>query len=376
MPRGPCCRAHASHRLGGQPWPRPAPAPPQRPLVPEDAPGRGSDGAGAGACGPDRRRAGAGEERPGERRALRSGDLGAPLHDRRARRRLGGVPAAPPGSDRGAARRASTSAFGSCFPRRRKRRPSAPGAPPSTSSRRARWTSPSFPPSTFRHASRRSRSTTRTSSLRARTGHPFAKASTLARYCELQHLVVSLTGDAHGFVDTLLAKQGRTRRVAATVPNFMLALAVIAETDLISALPRTLRRPARARAWESSRSNPRCRSGDSGSAPSRRARRCSMAVSRGCSTSSTRRRRRPRSAVGRRGNCHEGRAMAPAGLGPGRLAKVTSLRRPDAATDSIASLRTSPCHSSPCASCSTTPPRTATASPPSTSTTSSRSRPS
>lgn len=75
--------------------------------------------------------------------------------------------------------------------------------------------------------------------IAARTGHSFARAPTLARYCELQHLVVSLTGDAHGFVDRLLAKQGRTRRVAATVPNFMLALAVIAETDVVSALPRT-----------------------------------------------------------------------------------------------------------------------------------------
>ena len=34
------------------------------------------------------------------------------------------------------------------------------------------------------------------------------------------------------------AKQGRSRRIALTVPNFMFALAVIAETDLISALPR------------------------------------------------------------------------------------------------------------------------------------------
>ena len=43
---------------------------------------------------------------------------------------------------------------------------------------------------------------------------------------------------AHGFVDDVLAKQGRSRRIALTVPNFMFALAVIAETDLISALPR------------------------------------------------------------------------------------------------------------------------------------------
>jgi DNA-binding transcriptional LysR family regulator len=36
----------------------------------------------------------------------------------------------------------------------------------------------------------------------------------------------------------LLAKQGRSRHIALTVPNFMFALAVIAESDFISALPR------------------------------------------------------------------------------------------------------------------------------------------
>ena len=71
-----------------------------------------------------------------------------------------------------------------------------------------------------------------------RAGHPFAKAPTLDRYCEMQHLVVSHAGDAHGFVDEVLARQGRSRRIALTVPNFMFALAVVAETDLITALPR------------------------------------------------------------------------------------------------------------------------------------------
>jgi len=70
-----------------------------------------------------------------------------------------------------------------------------------------------------------------------RAGHPFAKAPTLDRYCEMQHVVVSHAGDAHGFVDEILAKQGLSRRIALTVPNFMFALAVIAETDLITALP-------------------------------------------------------------------------------------------------------------------------------------------
>lgn len=71
-----------------------------------------------------------------------------------------------------------------------------------------------------------------------RAGHSFGDNPTLDRYCEMRHLVVSLTGDPYGFVDEVLAKQGYSRRIALTVPNFMFALGVIAETDLISALPR------------------------------------------------------------------------------------------------------------------------------------------
>jgi len=71
-----------------------------------------------------------------------------------------------------------------------------------------------------------------------RTGHPLAKALTLERYCAASHLVVSLTGDAHGFVDEVLSRKGCSRRIALTVPNFMFALAVVADTDLVCALPR------------------------------------------------------------------------------------------------------------------------------------------
>jgi DNA-binding transcriptional LysR family regulator len=71
-----------------------------------------------------------------------------------------------------------------------------------------------------------------------RSGHRLARDPTLERYCEMQHLVVSHTGDPHGFVDEVLAKRGRARRIALTVPNFMLALAITAETDLVTALPR------------------------------------------------------------------------------------------------------------------------------------------
>ena len=74
--------------------------------------------------------------------------------------------------------------------------------------------------------------------LAMRAGHPLSRRVTLGRYCDSQHLVVSLHGDAHGFVDEVLAGKGRRRRVALTVPNFMMALAMLAESDLVAALPR------------------------------------------------------------------------------------------------------------------------------------------
>jgi DNA-binding transcriptional LysR family regulator len=75
--------------------------------------------------------------------------------------------------------------------------------------------------------------------IAVRAGHPFADDPTLDRFCALRHLLVSYAGDARGFVDEALAKRGRSRHVALTVPSFMFALATIAETDLVSALPRT-----------------------------------------------------------------------------------------------------------------------------------------
>jgi DNA-binding transcriptional LysR family regulator len=71
-----------------------------------------------------------------------------------------------------------------------------------------------------------------------RIGHPLARGLTLDRYCAAKHVLVSMTGDPHGNVDVRLKKLGRVRRVAATVPNFLFALAVVAETDLIAAVPR------------------------------------------------------------------------------------------------------------------------------------------
>ncbi len=71
-----------------------------------------------------------------------------------------------------------------------------------------------------------------------RKGHPLASRLTLAGYCAASHVLVSTSGDPHGNVDIALAKLGRSRRVAATVPNYLLALALVAQTDLIAAVPR------------------------------------------------------------------------------------------------------------------------------------------
>jgi DNA-binding transcriptional LysR family regulator len=74
----------------------------------------------------------------------------------------------------------------------------------------------------------------------ARGGHPFAAAPTLESYCKAQHLLVSRTGDARGFVDQALAELGVSRRVMLTVPSFLWGLAIVAESDLLAALPRSL----------------------------------------------------------------------------------------------------------------------------------------
>lgn len=71
-----------------------------------------------------------------------------------------------------------------------------------------------------------------------RKHHPLATRLTLAGYCAASHVLVSMSGDPRGNVDVALEKLGRSRRIAATVPNFLLALALVAETDLLAAVPR------------------------------------------------------------------------------------------------------------------------------------------
>ena len=72
-----------------------------------------------------------------------------------------------------------------------------------------------------------------------RAGHPLAKGPlSLNRYCGARHLLVSFSGRAFGFVDEALALEGCKRHVVLTVNQFFTASKVVANSDLLTVLPR------------------------------------------------------------------------------------------------------------------------------------------
>lgn len=74
-----------------------------------------------------------------------------------------------------------------------------------------------------------------------RAGHPaLRRRFDLDAYCKLAHLLVSTGGADTGFVDSVLEKQGRSRRVALTVPAFVGAPTIVAGSDLVSMVPRAV----------------------------------------------------------------------------------------------------------------------------------------
>jgi len=71
-----------------------------------------------------------------------------------------------------------------------------------------------------------------------RREHPLAGAPlTLDDFCAAEHVLVSFSGRAHGFVDQALASHGRTRRIALTVNQFYVAAHVVRDSDLLTVLP-------------------------------------------------------------------------------------------------------------------------------------------
>jgi DNA-binding transcriptional LysR family regulator len=76
-----------------------------------------------------------------------------------------------------------------------------------------------------------------------RREHPLAKnlkrrPLTLDAYCDAKHLLVSFSGRPFGFIDEALAAVNRTRRIVLTVNQFFTAGRVVANSDLLTVLPR------------------------------------------------------------------------------------------------------------------------------------------
>ncbi len=83
-----------------------------------------------------------------------------------------------------------------------------------------------------------------------RRGHPAPSKPTLREYAELEHLVIAPRGTSSvpvsssptsapplGHVDTVLAKHGLRRRVVLTVPHFLVAPFIVAQSDLVLTVP-------------------------------------------------------------------------------------------------------------------------------------------
>jgi DNA-binding transcriptional LysR family regulator len=89
----------------------------------------------------------------------------------------------------------------------------------------------------------------------ARRNHPkIGRTLDLKTYVALDHVLVSVTGDPVGIVDRTLAARGHARRVVATLPMFLPALAAVAHSDVIVTMPAQLveayKKPFGLRAYE------------------------------------------------------------------------------------------------------------------------------
>jgi DNA-binding transcriptional LysR family regulator len=75
-----------------------------------------------------------------------------------------------------------------------------------------------------------------------RKGHPRGvRAIDLDEFCELEHILVSPEGGGfYGATDKALDRLGRKRRVAASLPSFLLAAPLVASTDMVTVLPERL----------------------------------------------------------------------------------------------------------------------------------------
>lgn len=74
-----------------------------------------------------------------------------------------------------------------------------------------------------------------------RKDHPLASVElTLDRYCEAEHVLVSFSGRAQGLAEEELESLGRKRRIVLTVNQFFTVGRVVADSDLLTVMPRHL----------------------------------------------------------------------------------------------------------------------------------------
>lgn len=71
-----------------------------------------------------------------------------------------------------------------------------------------------------------------------RPGHPLTQTQfSLEEFANSEHLLVSLSGEATGYTDEVLAQYGLSRRIAMTVNHFSAVPKLISESDLIAIVP-------------------------------------------------------------------------------------------------------------------------------------------
>ncbi len=78
-----------------------------------------------------------------------------------------------------------------------------------------------------------------------RVGHPCLKGPmTLRRFAELHHILIAPRGTAGGVVDVMLKEHGLERRVVRTFSSFLPAPFLVAQSDYVLTLPRSVARVA------------------------------------------------------------------------------------------------------------------------------------
>jgi DNA-binding transcriptional LysR family regulator len=76
--------------------------------------------------------------------------------------------------------------------------------------------------------------------LLLREGHPLAHGLDVASYVAAGHVLVAPRGTPGGAVDVALGSLDLARRVVVRVSNFMTAASLVAETNLVTAMPRSV----------------------------------------------------------------------------------------------------------------------------------------